>query len=205
MVGSFKFLFSALLLTVITSGLIFPAMANNGEARITVEPPNTNVTVSTEFTVDIWIRDLPADMISFSFVVNWDPTLMEYVSHQTYVLGNGWTINTDNVFADRYEIGASGPSFGEDARWVTITFHCLGAGSSLIDTGPSDMSGAAAAIPHDRGAATLNQIEPAPVGGITVPVNKLEVLIPYLALAGLIIITVSAIEIKKRKQVHTSI
>jgi hypothetical protein len=40
--------------------------------------------------------------------------------------------------------------------------------------------------------------EPAPVGGITAPVNKLEVLIPYVALAGLII-TISAIEIKKRK------
>jgi hypothetical protein len=38
-----------------------------------------------------------------------------------------------------------------------------------------------------------------PVGGITVPVNKLEVLIPYIALAGLLIITISAIEIKKRK------
>jgi len=40
--------------------------------------------------------------------------------------------------------------------------------------------------------------EPAPVGGITAPVNKLEVLIPYIALAGLII-TISTIEIKKRK------
>ena len=44
-----------------------------------------------------------------------------------------------------------------------------------------------------------------PVGGITVPVNKLEILIPYLALAAGLIITISAIEIKKRKQVQTSI
>jgi len=45
----------------------------------------------------------------------------------------------------------------------------------------------------------------APVGGITVPVNKLEVLAPYIALAAGLIITISAIEIKKRKQVQTSI
>ena len=44
-----------------------------------------------------------------------------------------------------------------------------------------------------------------PVGGITVPVNKLEVLAPYIALAAGLIITISAIEIKKRKQVQTSI
>jgi hypothetical protein len=44
-----------------------------------------------------------------------------------------------------------------------------------------------------------------PVGGITVPVNKLEVLMPYIALAAGLIITISAIEIKKRKQVQTSI
>jgi len=44
----------------------------------------------------------------------------------------------------------------------------------------------------------FQDIEPAPVGGITAPVNKLEVLMPYIALAGLII-TISAIEIRKRK------
>jgi hypothetical protein len=40
--------------------------------------------------------------------------------------------------------------------------------------------------------------EPAPVGGVASPINKLEVIAPYLVLAGLII-TVSAIVIKKRK------
>ncbi|MGB6681558.1 MAG: hypothetical protein WBF08_09600 [Candidatus Bathyarchaeia archaeon] len=40
--------------------------------------------------------------------------------------------------------------------------------------------------------------DPAPVGGVVTPVNKLEILAPYIALAGLIAV-ISAIVIKKRK------
>ncbi|MGB6680925.1 MAG: hypothetical protein WBF08_06350, partial [Candidatus Bathyarchaeia archaeon] len=43
----------------------------------------------------------------------------------------------------------------------------------------------------------------APVGGISTPINKLEILTPYIALAGLII-AVSAIVIKKRKKAQTN-
>ncbi|MFC1507363.1 cohesin domain-containing protein [Thermoproteota archaeon] len=193
-----RFLLPVMLVAFIASGLIFPALAPNGVAKITVEPPATNVTVSTEFTVDIWIRDLHVDMSSFSFIVNWDPALMEYVSHETYVQGNGWNLDGDVVGASTYGIDASGPAFGEDARWITITFHCLGEGSSWVDIGPSDIGGGAGSIPHSRGGATLNQIEPAPVGGLTSPINKLELLAPYLILTGLIV-AVSAVIIKKRK------
>ena len=191
------YLMISVLLVFIISGLIFPVYSN-GVTKITVEPPDTNVTVSTEFTVDIWIRDLPIDMISFSFQINWDPALMEYVSHKTYVMGNGWSVGSEDVFPDRIVLSASGPAFGEDARWITITFHCLGKGSSWVDIGPSDMAGALGGISHSRGSATLNQIEPAPVAGITSPINKLEIMTPYLALAGLII-AVSVIVIKRHK------
>ncbi|WP_455369836.1 hypothetical protein [[Eubacterium] cellulosolvens] len=190
---------SVLLLTVITSGLIFPVIAPNGGAKFTVEPPVMNVTVSKEFSVDIWIRDLPIDMISFSLVVNWDPALMEYVNHKTYVQGNGWTLASDAVGASTYGIDAYGPAFGADARWITITFHCLGEGVSLIDIGPADISGAQGGIPHFRLSATLNQVEPAPVAGITSPINKLAILTPYIALAGLIIALSTVYVIKRRK------
>jgi hypothetical protein len=138
-------------------------------------------------------------MNAFSFVVNWDPALMEYVSHKTYVQTNGWNLDGDVVGASTYGIDASGPDFGEDSRWITITFHCLGEGSSWVDVGPSDItSWTAGSIPHSRGGATLNQIEPAPVGGLTSQINKFELLAPYLILTGLIV-AVSAVILKKRK------
>ena len=42
-------------------------------------------------------------------------------------------------------------------------------------------------------------VEPAAVGGVVVPVNKLEILTPYLALAGLVI-AVSAVVVAKRRK-----
>jgi hypothetical protein len=39
----------------------------------------------------------------------------------------------------------------------------------------------------------------APVGGITAPINKLEILTPYLALAGLIAAVSAVYVIKRRK------
>jgi hypothetical protein len=67
----------------------------------------------------------------------------------------------------------------------------------LVDIGPSGISGGAGDITHNRGSATLNQIEPAPVAGITSPINKLAILTPYIALAGLIAV-VSAVYVFKR-------
>ena len=45
----------------------------------------------------------------------------------------------------------------------------------------------------------FQDIEPAPVGGITVPVNKLELIAPYLALAGLIAAVSTVYVFKRRK------
>ncbi|MEE9459422.1 MAG: hypothetical protein V3V84_06660 [Candidatus Bathyarchaeia archaeon] len=41
---------------------------------------------------------------------------------------------------------------------------------------------------------------PAPVGGVVTPVNKLEILAPYLALAGLVAAVTAALTIKKRRK-----
>lgn len=41
--------------------------------------------------------------------------------------------------------------------------------------------------------------EPAPVGGISSPINKIELLAPYLALAGLIVVVSTVYVIKRRK------
>jgi hypothetical protein len=87
-------------LTVIVSSLTLPVSAQNGIAKIIVEPRIINVTVSTTFTIDIWIRDLNGDLMQeFDFTITWDPDLMEYVSHNDHVLTNDplWIIKTQTV------------------------------------------------------------------------------------------------------------
>ncbi len=56
-----KLLLPTLLLTVIVSSLSLPVSAQNGIAKIAVEPRITTISVSNTFTIDIWIRDLNGD------------------------------------------------------------------------------------------------------------------------------------------------
>jgi len=83
------------------------------------------------------------------------------------------------------------------SSWVTL--HCKGLGSSDIyfDERATYTIGG---WPNDKlVGATINQIGRS-VGGYVIPVNKLEVLSPYLALAGLIAaITILTVKIRKER------
>jgi hypothetical protein len=46
--------------------------------------------------------------------------------------------------------------------------------------------------------STVNQVTPAPVGGVSIPVNKLNIVTPYLALAGLVAVVSTIIVARKR-------
>ncbi|MFC1507587.1 hypothetical protein ACFLQ6_11070 [Thermoproteota archaeon] len=206
-----KFLLPTLLLTVIISSLALPVSAQNGIAKIIVEPRITNVTVSTTFTIDIWIRDLNGDsMQEFDFTITWDPDLMDIVSNIDHVLANDpyWIIKTQilNPSLGTYRLNAwsevSGSPINEDLSWVTLTFHCRGEGSSPINIQNTAIYRAAAGvvlIEHEVLKGAVTQDPPMPVGGISTPINKLEIVTPYIALAGLIAMLSAVYVIKKRK------
>ncbi|MEM3004790.1 MAG: hypothetical protein QXK96_05790, partial [Candidatus Bathyarchaeia archaeon] len=44
----------------------------------------------------------------------------------------------------------------------------------------------------------VSQVQPAPVGGVSVPVNKLSIVAPYLALVGLVAVVSAVIVVRKR-------
>jgi hypothetical protein len=159
--------------------------------------------VGQTFTVDVWIRDLSEDMINFGFIISWDPTMMEYVSHANHVSANGWSMAGPGEVIDldnsEYWLIAEGPAFGEDASWTTITFRCLGEGSSPINIVDWQIENELEQLFEvEILKAAVNQNPDATVGGVVSQINKLTILTPYMALAGLII-AVSAIVIKKRK------
>ena len=90
-----------------------------------------------------------------------------------------------------------------DREWLTVTFHCLGSGPSTITFDGSSLEiqelpdGSILGGPVDTIEVTINQI--ASVGGVTAPANKIGVLTPYLAIAGLIAIVSTVYVIKKHK------
>ena len=175
-----------------------------------LEPQTITVTVCSEFTVYVWIRNLPDPMEAFDFGVKWDPMMMEHVSHGNQVEGNGWTIITETVneglgfYMLEADMG-DGDQWTADAPWATITFHCLGEGTSILEVETIDTiwvrlsTGELIGIFPDEFDSTVTQVEPAPVGGITTPINKLEIVTPFLALAGLIAVISTVFVIRRRE------
>jgi hypothetical protein len=47
--------------------------------------------------------------------------------------------------------------------------------------------------------ALVEDLTPKPVGGLVMPTNKLEIITPFLALAGLIVAVSAVVVVKKRR------
>ena len=205
-----RLLLPTLLLTVIVSGLSLPVSAPNGDIpHLTSEPQFINVPVSSTFDVEIWIRNLKlGPMVGLQIYVKWDTAMMEYVSHTFHT--HGWSFTYQAVAPESGEIILSAepeegnPPISGDEKWITITFHCLAEGTSTIQLASADTiwildNGEPSGYVPDIFETTVNQVEPAPVGGVLMTVNKLEILTPYIALAGLIAAVSTVYVIKRRK------
>jgi hypothetical protein len=177
-----------LLVLVVASGLVLPA--RGAASTVAVEPQIVDVAVGSNFSIDISIRNV-GYMLSFHFKITWDPNLVRYVS-RTLLLQPGWSVETETVdgLGGTYVLQATGGMFSGDALWVTLTFHCLGGGSSPIGISPDPDSwweNPSVLIPFDVVlGGTCNQHPVVPVGGVVLPVNRLAVMAPYLALLGLV-------------------
>jgi hypothetical protein len=201
-----RFLLPALLVAVIISAFSYPVIAPVANPDLVVEPQTITTVVSTNFNVEIWIRNLPDPMVAFDFGVKWDPAMMQYKSHVIH--GNGWSnlqVQTSNVGnGELFMQGEGGPLITSDAKWLSITFHCLGEGTSIIEVMTIDtiwvqVNGERIPLIPDEFDGTVHQTPPRPVGGHVAPVNKLAVLTPYFALAGLVA-AVSTVVVIKRKR-----
>jgi hypothetical protein len=190
-----------LLVLVVASGLVLPA--RGAAATIAVEPQTVDVKVGSNFSIDMSIRNV-GSMLRFHFKITWDPNLVRYVS-RTLLLQSGWSVETETVdgLGGTYVLQATGGMFSGDASWVTLTFNCLGEGSSPIGISPNPdtwWENPSVSIPFDVVlGGTCNQHPVVPVGGIVLPVNRLAVMAPYLALLVLVA-TVAAVIVKPWKK-----
>lgn len=157
------------------------------------------VNVSTEFTIEIWIRDLSAQATVVYFTLVYDPDSMETVTGTT-TPPSGWGAGTSIPRVGQIAYVASGSAFQGNQAWYALTFHCIAPGNTpinVIDAIYTDASGANQTLNVLK--AAVNQITPPPVGGVASPVNKAEIIAPYIALAGLIAAVSTVYVIKKRR------
>ncbi len=151
-------------------------------------------------------------MIGLLLAVNWDPDLME-LRNVAFNLPSGWFIRDGPTEeTDSWFIWLYGNPFSSNWNWMTFTFHCKGEGSSPINIPEyyyPPTGGASKVGPYEDQAGDISTTllkaavtqtpEPPPVGGVVTPTNKLAILTPYIALAGLIA-AVSAVYVVKRRK-----
>ena len=200
-----KLTLSLILISLIVLGLNNPVAAQQ-PPTIYVDAPSS-IPVSTEFDIIIWIRDIPNGwgMVFFDLQAQWDPNDLEYIECEFLGASRpSWTGACG--FPDAWEGSASGPRWTGDAEWFRIRFHCLREGPAPITVSSpplgtvvlEDSGGTQQAVFPEPVTVTIYQ-GLGPVGGIASSVNKLEILTPYLALAGLIAAVSTVYVIKRRK------
>jgi len=191
-------------------------IALNPPSTLSIEDPIThlntlNVAVGSSFSVDIWIRNLPTEMVSFSFDLDWDPALMQY-DHSVGNAPSGWEVDVDDAGSLHvaghilYDQGQPiGQPYGDDRMWLSVYFRCLKSGVGTIEISGSswmDYVGGFTLSFDSVLSATVSQTggsTPNPyhyVGGELFTANKLAVLSPYLALIA--VVAVASIVAKRK-------
>jgi len=189
-----KLTFSSSLITVIILGLCMSAQAQPPANMISIVPDEITIPVCNQFKIEIVtseygnINGAPTPAITqIYFYLEWDPTQMEI------------KLNTVKTNVPAGWIVSAIPPIAQQPPYSQLIFSAIG--TPGVDAAHEWLTINSVGLPTDYAVfgASVNQIPaPAPVGGITTPIDKLEILTPYIALAGLII-AVSAIVIKKRK------
>ena len=195
-----KMMISGFLVISIVLGLCHPVEAQADTLYVESDGSRIiEVNVSTEFTIDIWIRNFSAPATVMYFTIVYDPDSMEIVTGST-TPPSGWGAGTSIPSPGQVAYIASGSPFSGNQAWYSLTFHCTAPGNTpinVIDAIYTDGSGANQTLNVLK--AAVNQITPPPVGGVASPVNKAEIIAPYIALAGLIAAVSTVYIIKKRR------
>jgi hypothetical protein len=153
------------------------------------------IPVCNEFTINITIENIPSPlgMTGFDLGISWDPSLMEL--KEFVEVGEAEARPWDShasIYDDRVEYHGEGSAWYEDSVWASLTFHCLGQGTSnitvyslpdSIDLTDGETTYHAFPDPYE---IICNQLPSNVVGGIYVHMTKLNILKPYIALIGLI-------------------
>jgi len=199
------------------NGVIF-TLEQNGAAIFSVDVP-----VSSEFTVEVWVRNIPYPewgVIGLEFAITWDNMQVEYLYHTIQDHGFQYFVGPADPKAAGYlylnvpfDTGVT-PVIVDD-WWMSITFHCLAEGSSTIETLTVEEEIPEVIYLYEGSTilyinpppyeVTCNQRQPPPdptagyVGGELFSTDKLAILAPYMVLIGLIVVAVTTVLVKHRR------
>lgn len=209
-----KLTFSSSLITVIILGLCMSAQAQPPVNMISIVPDEITIPVCNQFKIEIVTSEngnmygaaTPA-ITQIYFYLEWDPTQMEIkLDTVTTKVPSGWSVSAippitqQPPYSQLIFTAIGTPGVDAAHEWLELEYHCIDEGTSDIQILGLTIN--TVGLPTDYAVfdASVNQIPaPAPVGGIVIPTNRLEILTPYVALAGLIVAISTVYVFKKRK------
>jgi len=177
-----------------------------------VDPPTSMVAGGQTFFIDIKISDV-SDLYGWEFKLGWNPDLLNVVNviEGNFLKQGGltffWQIinNAEGYILVDCTLLGNVPGVSGSGTLATVKFYAENQGEIILDLYNTILlnSQEQTINPHTANDGTVTVETPDPVGGIWIPVNKLELLTPYigLALAILIAVVVTVVFVKQRRKV----
>lgn len=178
---------------------------------IFVNPPTSTAEVGQTFSINTTIFDV-VDLYGWEFRLRWNSTLLDVVdvTEGNFLKQGGNTFfakkinNTEGYVLVDCTLLGDVPGVNGSGTLATVKFYPKNQGESILDLYDTTLlDSQERSIIHIANDGTVTINVPNPVGGIWIPVNKLELLAPYIGIALAISITtlVTIVFVKRRKKV----
>jgi hypothetical protein len=187
-----------------------PACASP-QTTVYVAPSTMTVTAGQTFSVNIEISDV-VDLYGWEFTLKWNPTFLDVlnVTEGEFLKSGGdtffWPImnNTEGyILVDCTLIGNITGVNGSGTLAI-VELKAESAGQSILDLYDTKLVNSLEQ-PIDHTANDGYVTTSKPVGGISIPVDKLELLAPYIGLTILLAVVATTVVYVKRKKRSTEI
>jgi len=180
-----------LLLIMLFSASVLTELSMSAPTTVFVSPPSNTVAVGQTFFVDIRISAV-SDLYGWEFKLGWNPSLLDVVDvieGSFLKQGGRETFFTKSIYnAEGYilvdcTLLGSVPGVSGDGTLASVKFYAEKEGYSVLDLYDTKLINAQEQqITHtaNDGSVTISES----VGGIVIPVNKLELLAPWIGIAS---------------------
>lgn len=200
-------LMSACILILFSTSIVTQLSAS-GTTTFYVHPSTSTVAVGQTFVIHIKISAVN-DLYGWEFKLGWDPNLLDAVdvTEGLFLKQSNDTFFTKKInnaegyiLADCTLLG-NVPGVSGDGTLAYVEFYAKNEGTSALDLYDTKLvNSLEQSITHtaNDGNVTVSRS----VGGIIIPVSKLELLAPWIGLTSTIIIAMTAIAVfvKRRKK-----
>ncbi len=188
--------------------ILIAAPLHASQTTVYVAPSTITVEVDQIFIISIKISDV-IDLYGWEFKLKWNPTILDALSvtEGDFLKSVGDTFfspiidNTEGIILIDCTLLGKIPGANGSGTLATVEFKSENAGQTILDLYDTKLvSSLEQSISHttNDGSVTVS----ASVGGIIIPVSKLELLAPWIGLTSTIIFALATIVVlaKRRKK-----